>query len=50
MLRVVAGMIVVAVILFAYLAWTGYLDDVRVPSAPRPAPATHDVEGEDSKK
>lgn len=48
--RFVVGMIVVAVALFAYFAWTGYFDDVQVPSAPRPSPATLDDGSRDSKK
>jgi len=46
----VVGVIVVAVVLFGYFAWTGYFDDVHVPSAPRPSPATLDDDSRDSKK
>jgi len=48
--RFVVGVIVVAVVLFGYFAYTGYFDDVHVPRAPGPSPATLDVEGQDSKK
>lgn len=48
--RFVVGLIIVAVVLLGYLAWTGYFDDVHVPSAPRPSPATLDEGSGDAKK